>query len=332
MTEALAYKMQPAGHEEPEKRKSYERPDKSLCNTFEQWLEMEPDWYHLEREEERFNQATDLVKDLTFSQDQVHALLIQYQDHPRVVHPFVQDKKHDRPWEDHIAWFLSACYNKVEDRDIIFNIQTPRPLDQLGYKLAKGKRLINFATIGDHAMFQAEGDLINYGKAGVKAGQDNGYVLNYASCPDELGCGSKGPVINFGNAGHSMGSWAKGPVINFGRAGSHIGHNSYLTANCGFVSKPHPISGRPKYSQFVKIWYRYPEGYKSARREKTVRPSECMQMPELRDYLENLYYKLKPGKTDYKAAAAVMEEYGPEPGKKMQQDILSILKRAGRNV
>jgi len=176
--EQLAYKMQPAGHEKPQDRRKYDKPNRKLAEAFEKWLKSSattPAKY--------YKRALAYTKGIEASVEEAHALLWTRQDHPRI---------HEA------GFFLSAVYNRSNNEEIIFDMNLVTAVNFLAYQLQKNKTFINCAdSTGMYCGFHSKGKLINYGKAGIDFGGLNAsQVLNYGYSPI-LGREAK-LVINLG--------------------------------------------------------------------------------------------------------------------------------------
>lgn len=293
----MNYKLHPAGYDAPVPKREYIKPSDGLVDAFGKWRERCASPPHREREF-YYTLACELVKNLRPSLPEANALLIENQGRGRK--PALT------------GLFISALYNRLPDTNIIFDLELETPFEYLGYRLPEGKRLINYGNCGSCVGFYASAAaIVNYGKAGQQMGSANSsLVINCGEAGYFMGQTS-GLVINYGKAGRDMGWLAKGLVINCGEAGRRMGHKA-----SGSV-----------------IAVRKPERFGTVKQAKLVlREKDCAKLPEFREYLEEFRGKLERGRNNYRAAVAALDELGPEPGKRLEQDITKILGRAGYNV
>jgi hypothetical protein len=177
----LRYEFRPAGHEMKIERKDYVKTESKLCKVFEKWLdELDDSWDFWNR---NYNKAVNMLKNIKPTVDEAHSALIAYQDHPRIN-------------IEHAGLFLSAVYNRVPDMLIVFDVDLDTPIDCLGYKLGKGKVLVNYCKVGWWMGREASGVVVNYGK-----------------CGNFMGSRASGVVVNCGNVEYRMGENASGKII-----------------------------------------------------------------------------------------------------------------------
>jgi len=191
--EALAYKMQPAGHDKPAPRRSYPEPDRRLADALEVWLERAAtEEFYNNNQSYWYHEALRLTMDLECDLDAAHGLLYNYQDHKEILGA---------------GPFISTLYNKIPDTEIVYDLQLP--VRDLGLWLSKNKILVNKSTVGSGFGNCAMGTIINCGKAEGNLGCSSlGYVINLGPAESGLGSNSKGPVINDGE--RSDFAWEKG--------------------------------------------------------------------------------------------------------------------------
>jgi len=130
--------------------------------------------------------------------------------------------------------------------------------------------------------------------------------INNGSAGDWMGWGAKAPTINNGSAGDLMGELAKAPTIN----------------NGGW--------GMGEHAESLVIALKEPKGYgQLGKGGRLIRPVDCEQVAELREYLENIKMRTsrlgRPEATeeDYRWVAGL-------DGEQMTKDIEAILRRAGK--
>jgi len=311
--EHMAYKMQPAGHEEPAPRRKYDRPDRKLARVFEKWL-------HLYQAglPSHAGLASSLIKKIEPNIQEAHALMMQYQDHPNI---------HEA------GRFLTEIYSKSKNQVIIYDLDTHIPLNCVGLRLHERKILINTGRAGEYFGFQA-GTIINYGETGsspaahakkfVNYGKTRLYAAAHNVIAANLGTIIKSVVDGkFGNGAGCILDFSS-KVCTYGKAAQRgifisvkddleyddNAHSDYeesggesivvATANCGFKVPP---SARAK----VFLW-----------------PVEN-KAPQLMPYLRSLRDAFEKGRNDYKAALAALETLGPNPLAKVKSDIEGIL-------
>jgi len=182
MLEQMAYKMEPSGHEERAPRREYSKPDMKLAKAFEDWLRIRVEWsWGL-----AYATAESMVRDVKdFSSEDVNALAIAYQDHP---------KFHEA------GLFFSAMYNHGKDKEMVFNPGKELSMEFLGYHLRPEKILVNLVPV-------------------CSLGDDNigGILLNYEKLTTRLGGGGHhGLAVNYGTAQSFDGDCRNTVHINFG--------------------------------------------------------------------------------------------------------------------
>jgi len=298
MLESMAYKMQPAGHEEVPNRRKYSEPDRRLKTAFEKWIEAPL----LPANAYKF--AESLIEGLEPSVEEAHALLLDYQD------------KIDKYNWQFSGRFISALYNASPEKIIIYDLEFENPPEYIGCKLSKEKCLVNRAKAGGCLGFEAEGTLINYGET-----------------KDCFAFGAKGPVINYGKVnypseeeqqnykrGSGMGHDATGLIINLGKTGVATGYrNKSVVMNLGdaYYQVGDKATG-------IVVDIQRNENLEYTERAKlVVKPRDYKGA--MKSYLDNLRMKFETGRTDYKAAIKALEDLGPEPEKTVEKDIIKAL-------
>ena len=345
------YHFKPVGHNTPDQKRNYPEPDPRLRKAFKEWFKEVEDVTIRDLDEQVidfYNKALELTKDLEPNIPEAHSLLVAYQDHEKI---------------EYAGLFLSAIYNRSPEKEIVFDLHLQNPPYGLGYKLRKGKRLINrgkagiglgymalgavinYDKAGDWLGYRAPGVVINYGKTGYGMGcgapgvvinfGETGFglgrgaseaVINYGKANNGMGYGTSGLVINYGEAGGWMGWKAPGVVINFGKAGHDMGrYASGLVINCGEANEE-----MGEWIEGIILALKDPISFGDISKAKLVlRAEDCKKIPELGEYLENLRRTLEVGKKDYQAVLAWLEGLGEEPKERIESDIEKILRRAG---
>jgi len=217
--EQMAYKMQPAGHEEPPARRNYGEPCGELREKFEKWLGRTKE---RGRGQDAYNDALEIVKELKPTLDDAHGLLLSSQDHRNIKYS---------------GQFISAIYNTVPDKNIVYDLDLGNegPFD-LCYNLPKDKRFVNLGSIG--RITNPEGPIINYGT-----------ILGSLTLS-----GKSDLFLNFGRALYVDG-FSGAPVISFRTYGDRVnryGQVSPIEIHYGTPEKTtlglnKEVDGRPKY-------------------------------------------------------------------------------------
>ena len=275
--EQMAYKMQPAGHDAPQEKRKYERceSNRKLTTAFERWLKI--DIYALHSSPKKL--ADYIIKDLATSVEEVHALLLKYQDHKNF---------------KHVGAFLTAVYDRVDDRIIIFDLNVDTQIDNIGRDLSLEKVLINKGTVGRFFGFGAV-TVINYGQTARSFGQN-----------------TSGATINLGKIEDYPFTECEGYVINYTETPEKRKEFIEDILRCELEGK---------------LWT--PAEKRNIVLDQVL--SQKYKMHELWDYLTELKDKLQPGKDDYKNAIEIVKSSGPEPGQKIKKDIDNIFERNGYN-
>lgn len=327
------YKMQPAGHDAPAPKRKYPEPDRRLAQTFETWLSrMSPLWVPIaqlryELLDQHYEAAVNLTANLQVSQAEAHSLLIKYQEHRLI---------------ECAGVFISAIYNKLPDKEIVFDLILEKSPKYLGHRLALGKSLINRGKLDEKAGHKSSSPVVNYGVVADNFGDSaNAPVLNYGHCGDFMGSFALA-AINFGECGRNMGDVTLN-LVNLGECGVYSGHANGPALN---------FSKAGRKSLFRVNWsdeeneLKWGEDFVAAlhphRKSDSVRPHEkfdCLlldsrilrrsdveRLPELREYLDWLKAQFEKGRTDYKLAIKALEEVNTCD--KIQKNIEEILQRA----
>jgi len=317
--ETMAYKMQPAGHEEPPKRRKYEKPPSKLRKAFESWFTFETPYDEMRDRDfkQYYELALKLTENLEIRLDDAHALLISYQDHPNITSA---------------GLFVSAIYNKIADEEIVFDLPLDVHINNLGYKLAEGKLLISKADTGNALGRASLAPVINYGQSGFQMGHSSkAPVINFGICMNRMGDYAKNSIVNLGVCRYESGNFRYSELaINFGTCGPQFGWESKkLIINCGkaeYTFAPGMVEG-------LIIAIEDPESfasfaYKNA--SKLLKAEDCMKIPELVKYVQDLKERLEKGRTDYKAIKDVVQELS-QP-KVIRSNIEAILRGHGYDV
>lgn len=293
--EQMTYKMRPAGHDAPQPKRKYAAPDRKSKLLFEEWLNaVDRTKAFLSRGwlNEIYERTLDLLENHAPSPEEVHSLIASHQDSPAI----------------HAAGvFLSAVYNKRPEKVFVFDIDF-KSLNCVGFDLPAGKTLVNIGTAGHSFGYQASGNLVNMGKIeGGRFGPDmKGLAINYGKVEKDFAIDPEGTAINLGETKREFSREIDGCIIDYQASNFMHYEGPYLHS---LTTLEH-------------------EALKS---EKTVWYGHTKITPEIRQYFENLRQKLETGRQDYRKAVEVIKELGPQPGKRIQKDVETLLERA-RNV
>jgi len=318
--EAMAYKMQPAGHDKPSPRRKYSKPDLQLANAFEKWINSVKEG---KPAIDDFQRIEDYTKELHPSLDELHSLMIHYQDHSKVCVA---------------GMFLSHFYNKMPEKIILHDLDIG--LRFVGYLLAPEKILVNLGKMGTQCGYQARGVIINAGEIGRDLGsvmepdlagnKSYSILVNLGKVGDYAGGNSDALIVNVGEAGEKLGWDATGPVLNFGSCGKELGcHSRYVSIlvntgkadyNVGCESDGILISATPA------------EWKETRKARKVIDSDEYLKIPELVKYVDHLRAMFEPAKQDWKLALKAVEQLGTGAKDKITQDILDIFRRANYDV
>lgn len=259
MLDQLAYKMQPAGHEEPEKRRKYPEPDKRVADALENFLDTYTFIFVEDNKPriEAYVRISAQVRKLQVQLQEAYGCVLKLQDHPNIASA---------------GLFLSAVYNNLTDK--VFEYDLDLPLRGFGYCLAEGKIIINKGKLGHDAGYFAQGHIINFGEA------------------KEIGAYSSGILINYGKAA-SIG-WPSGNIaMNFGEITEFMATGNGIVINAGVAHKMHDAFGIGLAIKKTERHYAQKEGPGQFLNEE-----ECSKMPELFEYVENIRKAFEPSKHD----------------------------------
>lgn len=337
--EQMAYKMEPAGHEKPEEKRKYKQ-EKGLAHAFVEYLNKFDDDLSAAR---NFSTASQMIRKLKPTVSEMHGLLIGFKDYENC-----------KNWDHAAGTFASAVYNKVPDKEIVFDLELDE-VDFVGYKLKKGKTIINKGALGWFFGCDSEGMVINRGEATSELGAGaRAPVINYGSAGESMGYYAKAQIINHGDAetigyfdedaGHyketpglilnygnvcQLGGLASGLVINLGDVGERTGENSTKSSmliNYGIAGEKFGCG-----SEGIIIAVKNPKTFERCRSAKTIiKEDEIKYLPKLKKYLDNFKAELETGRNNHEKALKVLENFGN--AKKIQKDIETILRKEGYRV
>lgn len=288
-----AYKFVPSGHGAPTQRKSYAEPPRELRDEYEKWLDEiivieEP--LNFRQEKELYDAALEIAKKLNPSVEEAHSLLVSYQG---------REKGY---WG---GLFVSAVYNTVPERDIVFDLVLDNPPNSLGYELGYGKRLVNLGNVESNLGDYAAGIVVNYGTTGGAAHQSSGFVLNYGNTKN-LAIGASGLVINMGKA-LFMCDAATGIAINYGDISSDF--FGFDRAK-GIAIFPHEQRSLGDISKAL-----------------VFNESRLKQNPDLNNYINDLRRSLEECRDDYRKLFSFLDGLGPNPEKTIEMHLKRLLRR-----
>ncbi len=317
MPQETLYRPKGAGHDAPGERKDYIRPRDELFEAFTGWMEhitgsrMASDFL--------YDSAMEMMPDLTgATSEKINSVVIPFGDHPDI---------------SYAGSFLSAAYNKSGLATILADVPLEGGVNNLGYRLAEGKRLVIKCGIGHGCGQYSAGTILNYGDmpddtAPLMFGDmSSGTMVNYGRITDSFGEDSTGILVNFGKV-HSLGpdgaeKGLKSPevTVNFGNVVNVGWGPSGIVVNKGAVSnvlgwkssgiliaaeKP-KLLGRA-YSKWASLF---------------LGEEDCRSVPGLLDFIGALEDGLGPHK-HYTEVLAHLE------GLDVESDIRRILTEAGR--
>ena len=177
--------------------------------------------------------------------------------------------------------FLSAFYNIIDEKDILFNLETEASINLIGYRLSQGKRLALTTHSGHYTGLDCFGDILNYGiNHGIDMAEHcEGNVVNFGES-EVIARYSKGIAINCGRAA-SLGFLNSGVAINFGKSRINPSTHEGLSVNCESWKQ------KDKKSPTV-LRIKYPGG-----KYQTMNPKEAGKYPKLVRYLKDLKGKIE---------------------------------------
>lgn len=313
--EQMAYKIQPAGHDEQQPKRKYETPNK-LKEAYEKWLTLNNYANHDEvsdNQKKCFDNALELTKKLEFRLSDVNALLLEY----------IDDLK------PHLTGlFASALYQRIPEKEIIFDLQIEQALDFVGFALPKDKTLISKIRTGEDLGTCAAGTIINTSFSGLSLGlgqSSTGIIINYGKTTEYACTGAKSLIINYGICGDHFADGAKNIIINAGKTENHFAEGCQGIA-INFGAAGHSMGGDlpfpgmlinyGKIGRFLGpgaegriLCFKAPQSYdENITQALLKKPGQCAKYVQLRQYLDNLKVELEKGRNDYKAAIKLADQ------------------------
>jgi len=294
--EAMAYKMQPAGHEEPAPRRKYEKHSRLLGKLFTEYLDKErPTHGYYANLLEKKSQKHKIKVTI----EEAHALLVAHKGHPQI---------------KYAGDFISVLYNLQPEKHIIFDVDVD-PLVSLGTKLPRDKILVTLKDTGQMLGWFANGTVLNYANTGPNPGSMiKGLLINYAQSKPAADMDGTGVIINLG-------------ITEFAHDWGVSGYRMDY-ANCDRLEVLHidqvlresdPANQKISFEKNKQVLIHLKKDT-----EKTI--------PKLQEYLQSLKEKLEPGRNDYKKAIEIVESLGENLASKITKELDAILKEAGHNV
>ncbi len=280
--ENLARKFHSAGFEQPEgSRKKYVKPRAELQKAFYKWVKELPndhdyDWKETEKQHRK---ALSLIS-------YFHSI------EPEETNSLIAGFNPETEGQREVGLFISACYTKSLEPVIIFDNGSDEIVDYIGYRLPKGKVLVNNGIAGCWFAKYSSGIAINNKSGGVL-----------------FGSGSSGIAINNGEIENHFANCSRGIAINNGDVGMWFANSS---------------SG-------IVIAIDEPKSYGDAPEAKVLKPTDCERIPELKKYLDELHDLTKSIK-DEQSAKRFLERYGPVPRERIKQNIKEMLEEGGHGV
>jgi hypothetical protein len=183
-------KFKPTGHRRPIHRpRDYEQSslediNPELKQVFEKYMANYGDKIYVEYDD-AYSVAESCIEGVNFTLEEAQLYMWSIRD------KFLDEGEYDVEYclstnKQNAGIFLSACYNKVDDKIITHGLDLP--FTHIGYKLAEDKVLLN--TVAGGNMF---------------GGWAKGLVLNSGSA-SSLGLASDGVIINYSDVGRRHGS------------------------------------------------------------------------------------------------------------------------------
>lgn len=233
------------------------------------------------------------------------SLLKDLQVSPEEAHGLLRERKLSADEQECAGFFISAVYNKSDISDIVYDLDVE--VHNLAYCLPENKAFINKGIGHSNSGTKSKGIVVNYVKPGTFL---------------RAGFAADGPVITYG-ARPSTGYW----IGDFDEGEDFVDSVSLDVS----LDKILCIKGSyddPKISDVLSIKKnRYSELPDLILNEDQVR-----EIPELHDYVFNLKSRFEQGRNDYRVAVETVRGLGPKPNEKIKQDLVNILRRAGRDV
>jgi len=291
--EAMAYKMQPAGHEAPQLKRKYPEPDRHLENALKEWSRHSSIWgvqnLAYDSFQSKYKKAEELVKPLDISIDQAYGLILKYQDSEN---PDISDA----------GIFLTALYNNSPEKIFTFDLEIEK-LDHLGCMLATGKTLIINCKKTNAIGKYSAGNIVNFASADMMAQSSSGLAINYGNVGDQgFAWQSRGTAINYGTVKDDFGATSKGCIIDFGKC-KYVG--SFATGH---------VIGNSK-TRFVDV-----------KNAKVVRLNPSVKT-EFNSYILDLKKRFSYDGNIQKIVEEI-HKLGPMPAQKIPDDLDAILRRS----
>jgi len=291
----LAYKMQPAGHEQPAPRRKYAE-NRTLREAFEKYLALVAKTnfrliYDQMCRDDLYALAANLLKGVQVSVDDAHGLLLE--------------RGLSEEERSYAGFFVSVIYNKSDLSDIVYDLDVE--VCNLAYALPAPKAFINKGSGHWGSGTKSTGIIVNYVEKGKY------FTAGFAA---------DGSIITYGGKA-STGYW----VGDFDEGEDFV--DSVSLEVC--LDDCLRIAGRykdPEINQDLSI--RRDPYYEHTRR--VIKKEEISKIPELQEYINNLKDKFEKGRHDYRIVVETVRALGPKPNDKLRQDLLDILRRAGRDI
>lgn len=304
--ESMAYGFRKTGQQEQkvlQQKECSESTDlRDLSAAFNEWLvylreTMRKNPFKNLSDNKLWEAAVSQAKDLNASFSSINAFLVMHESTSDFV--------------DNAGIFASALYNKLEEKVLVFDFTIPG-IDYIGYRV-DDKTLVNLKSIGRLFGAYANSTVLNYGNAGSPLALGSKAVVDYGSAADSVGT-LAGFVIELGNGGTVIGAQAYGPVIDFSGKAWFAGQGS-----SSFTIVPHQQKDLLLFAGVIRAVTTRVDGI------ICFSPEEYSRMPELQNYLLSLKRDFEAGRHDYNKAISAIERLGPEPGKRIHDDIANIL-------
>lgn len=215
----MPYPFEPRDLEAPRGERPARTPPDALAEAFEAWLEESDGFARREiggsASEALYELARDHLRGLDVRPVEATTLLLQYAGS---VTPDV-------------GLFLSAAYALADDDVVFFDVETPCPVERLGYRLPEPKTLVVDADIGSTMAVESRGLVVNRARVGSYFGYSAGGAFVNApggSCLT-AGVGAARAFVNLGEV-RSRDASADPPRLAVGPSASGEGDGVVLTA------------------------------------------------------------------------------------------------------
>ena len=253
-------------------RREVLRPDDPLYRAFEKWLEGAPETVP----RYLYDSGKREVGDLYRSARRVLSKIDLSGKSPEEINSVLMSFRNDKRLAN-AGLFLTAAYNKLDQKDIVFDLNIDQPVSYVGFRLGKGRSLVLKSDTGEWIGTESLGVLVNYANIGGEMAYcAEAPAVNFGEVGEWMSLNAKAPAVNFGEVGEGMGLWAKAPAVNFGEVGGEMA-----------------LEAKGK----VYIALKNPKGEFHRNGEINLDEDECKQHPRLVKYFEELKKEFERFKT-----------------------------------